>query len=572
MQKSNRERKNEIKYRVILNEEQKEAKRVIRENQIVIITGRAGCLSKGTKVLSFDGTFKNVEDIKVGDKIMGVDSTPRTVLELKSGIEQMYWVRQKRGLDYRVNESHILSLMRVESEIYPRLTKNGKRYFDYTKPPLHNKKETIVNISILDFLNLKRKKQYKGYISKAIDFNKSAELLIDPYYLGLWLGDGTKNCIREITTGDFEIINYLVELGARKSGDKLKWVLPTNLDLNNAVKKYFGVENVSKIKEKLIPADYLFSSKENRLKLIAGILDSDGHYVLKGKYYDLTLKDKALAHQVVFISRSLGYKTNIRSKTASMKRLDGSIYTCEVWRISIIPIEEVPCLINRKKNKPTSDFKNRRLTGVSVEKDIIDNYYGFTLDGDNLFMLEDFTVTHNSGKSMVGAITALDFLFKKEYDEILVTRALVEVGRSMGFLPGSSDEKFNPYMEALVENLYQCVDGPNKIKVDNYIKDKVIKALPVQFVRGKTINQILIVEEGQNLTAGEMEALLTRLGKDGKIIINGDQAQRDTTAGETGLDFAIRLSKVIPEIKHIKLKHNHRSDLVGKILDHIYGV
>ena len=175
------------------------------------------------------------------------------------------------------------------------------------------------------------------------------------------------------------------------------------------------------------------------------------------------------------------------------------------------------------------------------------------------------------GKSVVGAITALDFLFKKEYDEILVTRALVEVGKSMGYLPGSMDEKFNPYMEALVENLYSCVDGPNKIKVDGFIKDKVIKSLPIQFIRGKTINQILICEEAQNTTAGEMEALLTRLGKEGKIIINGDQAQRDTTAGETGLDFAIKLSKVIPEIKHFKLKHNHRSDLVGKILDYIYG-
>lgn len=173
-----------------------------------------------------------------------------------------------------------------------------------------------------------------------------------------------------------------------------------------------------------------------------------------------------------------------------------------------------------------------------------------------------------SGKSLVGAQTALDFLFKKEYKKVVVTRALVEVGHSMGFLPGGMDDKFNPYMEALVENLYACVEGANKTKVDEYIKEKVISAFPVQFVRGKTVNDILIVEEAQNLTKPEMLAIITRLGKFGKIIVNGDSAQRDISQGYTGLDYMIDLSKNITEIKHIKLKENHRSDLIGKILEY----
>ncbi len=64
----------------------------------------------------FDGTLKNVEDIKVGDKLMGDDSTPRNVLSITSGKEQMYWVRQNKAIDYRVNESHILSLKRSRNE------------------------------------------------------------------------------------------------------------------------------------------------------------------------------------------------------------------------------------------------------------------------------------------------------------------------------------------------------------------------------------------------------------------------------------------------------------------------
>ena len=172
------------------------------------------------------------------------------------------------------------------------------------------------------------------------------------------------------------------------------------------------------------------------------------------------------------------------------------------------------------------------------------------------------------GKSLVSAQTALDFLFKKEYENIFVTRAAVEVGHSLGFLPGSLDEKFNPYLEAFQENLVKCY---SKEKIENLITDKKVIALPVQFIRGKTVDDVLVVEEAQNLTKSEMLAILTRLGKNGKIIINGDNEQKDIKDPFNGLSYAIELSKKIEEIKWVKLKHNHRSDLVGKILDYEYN-
>lgn len=172
------------------------------------------------------------------------------------------------------------------------------------------------------------------------------------------------------------------------------------------------------------------------------------------------------------------------------------------------------------------------------------------------------------GKSLVSAVTALDFLFKKECDQILVTRAAVEVGHSLGFLPGSLNEKFDPYLEAFQENLIKCYD---KVKVEELISSKKVNALPVQFIRGKTVDDVLIVEEAQNLTKAEMLAILTRLGKNGKIIINGDNEQKDIKDPYNGLSYIIELSKKIEEIKWMKLKHNHRSDLVGKILDYEYS-
>ena len=177
-----------------------------------------------------------------------------------------------------------------------------------------------------------------------------------------------------------------------------------------------------------------------------------------------------------------------------------------------------------------------------------------------------------SGKSLVCAQAALDFLKKKQVECIYNTRAAIEVGKSLGFLPGALSEKFDPYMEALVENLIKCCSDKNE--VPKMIEDGKVKALPVQFIRGKTVDDILIVEEAQNLTKGEMLAILTRLGKNGKIVINGDNEQTDikSSTGEiSGLNYVIELSKKIEEIKWIKLATNHRSDLVGKILDYEYG-
>ena len=88
-----------------------------------------------------------------------------------------------------------------------------------------------------------------------------------------------------------------------------------------------------------------------------------------------------------------------------------------------------------------------------------------------------------SGKSLVCAQAALDFLKKKQISAIYNTRAAVEVGKSLGFLPGALNDKFDPYMEAFIENLNKCCT--NKNEVAGLIEDGKVKALPVQFIRGK---------------------------------------------------------------------------------------
>lgn len=177
-----------------------------------------------------------------------------------------------------------------------------------------------------------------------------------------------------------------------------------------------------------------------------------------------------------------------------------------------------------------------------------------------------------SGKSLVCAQVALDLLMKKDFPEvtkILNTRAMVEVGgESMGFLPGDVKGKFGPYMDGFQENLEKCYK-PEEIK--KFIEEEKIQAYPVGFIRSKTVDDVLIVEEGQNMSQIQMLSIITRLGKTGRIIINGDNEQQDTPDVVNGLKFVIQMSKRLTKIKHIHLQSNHRSGLVKEILDYVNG-
>lgn len=216
---------------------------------------------------------------------------------------------------------------------------------------------------------------------------------------------------------------------------------------------------------------------------------------------------------------------------------------------------------NRQRKNPIKEINKLSLNEEQKEaKRLIWDYQVVIITG-----------AAGSGKSLVCAQAGLDFLLQDRAKQILVCRAAIEVGKSLGFLPGSLEDKFNPYIEGFVENLNKVYD---KVKIEEFVRSSQIIGVPIQFIRGKTIDEYCVVEEAQNLTKHEMLAILTRLGKTGKIVINGDNAQQDIkpSSGElNGLQYVLEMAKVIPEIKVIKLKENHRSDLVGKILDYEYG-
>jgi replicative DNA helicase len=356
---------------------------------LVIIAARPAmgkCLGKGTKVVMFDGTLKNVEDIQVGDKLMGDDSTARTVLSLARGREKMYWVRQNKGIDYRVNESHILSLKRSRNE--------GK-----------HKHGDVLNISIKDYINKSQKfhSNYKGY-KVAIDFHEQV-VPIEPYFMGVWLGDGTSANVG-ITSQDDEVINYLksyakrLKLKLKKQTQKNKtpiYCITTRQQGGSIVDDISlqkKLREIGVLNNKHIPHSYLQNSEKNRLELLAGLIDSDGYYDKKFNVFEIVQKDEKLAKQIKFLADSLGFRVSFKVKKAKIKKIN---YECDVYRIRIVgELDRIPTKIKRKQARKLKAKREVKHTGIKVEYDKVDDYYGFVIDGNHLFLLEDMTVTHNT--------------------------------------------------------------------------------------------------------------------------------------------------------------------------------
>jgi superfamily II DNA or RNA helicase len=273
--------------------------------------GAGKCHGKDTPILMYDGSIKMVQDIKVGELLMGDDSTPRTVLSLARGREMMYKINQENGESYTVNESHILSL---------------------------KDNETVIDIPLNKYLLCEDKyKNYKGY-KTAVEFN---EIPIDtePYIVG----------------------------------------------------KYVN---------KCIPYNYKCNTKEIRLKVLAGIIDTKG---ILDRYYDtlhpvstkylMIQTGKEITDDIVYLSRSLGLYVEYKNVSGDvfMIWLDGNL-------------EEIPTKEYDLKNMDTFKIKDidrqlhkkNLITKISIEKLNIDDYYGFVLDGNHRYLLGDFTVTHNT--------------------------------------------------------------------------------------------------------------------------------------------------------------------------------
>ncbi|MDD3986018.1 MAG: PhoH family protein [Methanobacterium sp.] len=169
-----------------------------------------------------------------------------------------------------------------------------------------------------------------------------------------------------------------------------------------------------------------------------------------------------------------------------------------------------------------------------------------------------------SGKTLLACQIALDLVFKKEMDKLIITRPTVSK-EEIGFLPGDLKEKMDPWLAPIYANFYLLY---NKEKIDKMVEEQQIEIVPFAFMRGRTFPKCLvIVDECQNITHNQTEMMLGRLGKGGKMIFCGDLAQTDLPSRkDSGISFFNRLEEKIKGVKICTLKKNHRHEIVEDIL------
>ena len=171
-----------------------------------------------------------------------------------------------------------------------------------------------------------------------------------------------------------------------------------------------------------------------------------------------------------------------------------------------------------------------------------------------------------SGKTLLACQIALDMFFNRQVNKIIITRPVVAAADDIGYLPGGLKEKMDPWLAPIYANLYMLY---NKETIDKLVESQSIEILPFAFVRGRTfVNAVVIVDEAQNVSNGQTEMIVGRLGLNSKMIFCGDTSQIDLkNKKESGIDFFKILESRVSGVKVITLLQNHRHPIVPEILN-----
>lgn len=319
-------------------------------------TGYGKCHGIDTPILMYNGEIKKVQDVRVGDKLMGDDSTPRNVLSLARGREKMYKIVQSKSNDYVVNSSHILSL-------YISLTK---------KLIIHADKITVMYFDVKNYKIIKKNFLYEEYKhDKKETYKKANEYFIT---------------IPEINPKiDIHLKEYLkIPLKYRKYLKGYKGFVSCWED--NLTEQDIKCYDYGLKVEGFILQKYKINTVKNRFELLAGIIDSD----IVFECDNIVLKE-----DIDFLCNSLNVKIFFirfysEEKKSYCYKID-SIFQYNNYEINLKNIknrEKIYTFLKNKDNIITND--------IEVEELGIDNYYGFSLDNNHRYLLKDFTVTHNT--------------------------------------------------------------------------------------------------------------------------------------------------------------------------------
>lgn len=383
--------------------------------------GTGKCLAPHEHVLLYDGEIKKTGDLKVGDLLMGPDGKPRKVVATNPGFGPMYRITPIKGRSFECNGDHVLSL---------RCSKKPRNRS--VKP----KKDSLQSVTVSDWMGTSQEQKGKWKQWRAsVDFPKKSPLKLDPYFVGLLLGDGTTTAKIGIHTADPEIADHAYRVAAEYGLKVREEYQENNKSIfyaisagnqkglpragKNPLRNLIFNEGLrSTCSEKSIPIEYKTSSRDERLAILAGLLDTDGNYDRKNNVFDFVSQSSQLTEDVAFIARSLGFSAYpLSCEKTCVNNEKTKIYhrVCISGDVDIIPTK-----VERKKARPRRQIKNVTNTGFEIEAIGDGDYFGIILASidpeydhiaskdtpadQHLYLLDDFTVTHNTASFVVPSI------------------------------------------------------------------------------------------------------------------------------------------------------------------------
>lgn len=386
----------------------------------VLFSGGRGPLAYGEKVLTVNG-FRNIEDVKIGDKVICPDNTVSRVIDIPfDGEDDCYEFEFIDGRKVISSVTHKWPVSISCSKIIGSVTRTTKEIVDHYRSHIEGNDKSCKKYMLFE-------------LPESIDLESGEELPIDPYLLGLLLGDGSisQETIK-LTTVDQEIIdsvNAIYTNGTNYSSDDILFLKPK--DLKDSLKKLglFGCTSANKF----IPREYLVGPVRSRLALLQGLMDTDGTVDKKGhpSYTSVSLQ---LAKDVQELIWSLGGKATISSKVPFYRDKEGNKVYCKTAYTLYIQIRKQSDLfrLTRKKERCTDRFYG----GTSIPKLRLTKvtYVGkckckcITIDHpDHKFLTNDFIVTYNSGKSDCLLIDPLRWVQNRNFRGLIIRRTMPEL-------------------------------------------------------------------------------------------------------------------------------------------------
>jgi len=433
-----------------------------KKDAVLLFEGAEGegkCLKKGSKVLMANGSWKNVEEIKEGDLILSPQLDGSNIFAKVNGLSnwfcnEPYNVMQfnkTKNLLYTCSNNHPIPI-NVKVSSREKLTEKEKllsrnERFDIFKNKKRNKGEWIVrNYEASYYSNLSKdfKKNSTSLSSFEIkNFKDRIDCKIEPYSLGVYLGDGSFSSLKKgrsinITNSNFKILQEISKYYPIMSSFKTEGRNTTNyhFSINGEFSKFlieYGLEGKGS-GEKFIPPDALLSDSNYRKKLLAGLIDTDGWYYQGG--YNFTLKSKKLIEGIRDLIYSLGGRTgNIRKVKKRIKStgFEGTYYSISLYLKDL----ELPLINKHKIKKEHSFYLSSNRISIDVVKSKPCQVYGFSLDSPSkLFITDNWMITHNTTYSVaVGYYAA--WKTGREFDH---TKVFFDLKEMIEFLQSTEDQ------------------------------------------------------------------------------------------------------------------------------------